>query len=402
MLSWILGQSESTSEIDRTPLGKVADTKIKIAKLLSRVWSESDIKVALGSMTENNLLCVDEGNRSDAFVRLVSGLHRIRLPIIPKLIVPQVLAQVTPQTNTPVTPQVTIQVSEGGTLVTPQVTIQVSEGGKPSVCVNMGGTLLRKRSALVTPQFTRVISSDPKYRQRVINRLDNLGLHGEEFCDKMEEYKCKSAGSFPTQCLNDEYYDDSDIDIFVSYQWDVKTNFLPPYCEFEQWLYRKYNIKSSPHEYHIRGVLRSRKYQITPKACVNIILVNDTCLDRFILTTCDFSFCQTIFDGRVVKYCQQTLQKIGYIVNRDGFKTKREYHLTEDEYEAKYRNRNMSSERVQQEAKFDRTRIIYDPAKRLASRMDKYKIRGFQIVPHPEGLHPFNTYKELYNGGCIW
>ena len=57
---------------------------------------------------------------------------------------------------------------------------------------------------------------EENYRQIFVDRLNQLGIDGESFCHELMMHKCIMAGSFPLQCLLGEYYENSDIDVFIS------------------------------------------------------------------------------------------------------------------------------------------------------------------------------------------
>src|SRR5690348_6312076 len=116
------------------------------------------------------------------------------------------------------------------------------------------------------------------HRQVIIQRLNALGLEGELFCEKLAEHKCLMAGSFPLQCLLNECYPESDIDVFVSVpakpdDEDKRLRHGFQFHEFEQWLYDEYHIKAEAGLYYIKDVLCSRKYQMK-NVCLNVTRVN--------------------------------------------------------------------------------------------------------------------------------
>ncbi len=240
-------------------------------------------------------------------------------------------------------------------------------------------------------------------RQVVINRLISMGLAGELFLTKMVEAKGLMAGSFPLQCVLDESFDGSDIDIFFSVPAkeildDHKMDKRKQFNEFETWLYQTYGTKSRSHTYYIRNVLTSRKYQITPKVCINIVKVNRSDLKEFVKTTFDFSFCQTTFDGQNLEYpCPElTLNKVGFMANYDALKPKKGHHMTQKQFDLKhakssYHTRNSDSCKechcpgVNSYVMLDMHNIYPDPVERLKTRRLKYESRGFKIITNPGG-----------------
>ena len=59
-------------------------------------------------------------------------------------------------------------------------------------------------------------------KHRIISRLNEIGLPGEKWCQKMKEYGLVMAGSFPLQCLLDEMYKDSNINIYYQFPKDYQ------------------------------------------------------------------------------------------------------------------------------------------------------------------------------------
>jgi hypothetical protein len=279
-----------------------------------------------------------------------------------------------------------------------------------------GFTILRPEEGLtraITPieamsldyklRTQKLITSD---RQVVINRLTKLGLAGQEFINQMVKSKGLMAGSFPLQCVLGESFKDSDIDIFITETDEDKATRLKKgttsYTEFDSWLYTTYGAKSRSHTYYIKNVLTSKKYQITPNVCINVVKVNRSDMKEFVKTTFDFSFCQTTFDGEKLDYpCPElTLNKIGFLATYDALKPKQGHHITQKQFDAQEKSRekyypkkeadpcvqcgydNKSQDPMRM---LEMHKIYPDHVQRLKTRKDKYESRGFQIIPHPEG-----------------
>ena len=123
-------------------------------------------------------------------------------------------------------------------------------------------------------------------RLLMVNRLNQLGIDGFEFCKKIQEYDCLMAGSFPLQCLLGEFYDDSDIDIFIKRKTITKKleDWSSSYHEFEIWLFESYGVKSMPETYAIRDIISSRKTQVTKLGLVNVILVDTENLEKRLIS----------------------------------------------------------------------------------------------------------------------
>jgi hypothetical protein len=206
--------------------------------------------------------------------------------------------------------------------------------------------------------------------EKIQKRLTERGLNGPEFCQKLVEYQCLMAGSFPLQCLLNESYEDSDIDIFTK-KPPMNQYGFNDYCLFEKWIHETYGIGHKCGVYIMHDVICSRKYQINQKTCVNIVLVDTDDLDHFVVNTFDLSFCQTRFDGQKLTFSELDTNKVGYIANRDGLKKRRHHHISEEVYF------------------FHKTRWANDPAKLnliypdpdviLKRRLEKYRQRGFTI-----------------------
>lgn len=235
--------------------------------------------------------------------------------------------------------------------------------------------------------------SSHNYVPIIKNRLDKFGLDGTEFCQKLIECKCVIAGSFTLQCLLDETYEESDIDIFVPYDRKSYSNPNTYRCQFEKWIHKEYNINSKPEIYCMRDVIASKKYQINHKTCINIILVDTNDVEEYIKNDFDLSFCQTIFDGKEMKYWDMTLHKVGFISNTRQQKVKNGYHLTQIEAQTELDRLDQrfhpihSNISLEDEKNFIKSRIYVDPIEELQQRMEKYKSRGFTILnPHDSKL----------------
>ncbi len=219
-----------------------------------------------------------------------------------------------------------------------------------------------------------------KNKLLMANNLNKLGIDGIEFCNKIKQYGCLMAGSYPLQCLLGESYPDSDIDIFIkenSENVDIDNKY---YYDFETWLYEKYPVKSESTTYVIRDVIRSRKTQITKLGLVNIVIVSTENLHQYINDNFDLSFCQTTFDGDNFKYNELTLKKIGYRTNQDTIKA---FHCQQIANSYQYSGSN----RV--------TDIDIDIEQRLNQRLNKYQNRGFIITPNPLIIHEMNKEELL-------
>lgn len=148
---------------------------------------------------------------------------------------------------------------------------------------------------------------------KIVKRLDDLGLKGKQFCEKLYETNTIMAGSFPLQCLLGENYGDSDIDLYCHMPlYDI----YPP---FGQWLYNNFKLKHHPScinwaSYNfIPGLIKYYSYS-SQNITIQIMIVNDNISPcQFVNTWFDLSFCEVIFDGKFLKYEDRVLNKLGSI-----------------------------------------------------------------------------------------
>lgn len=254
------------------------------------------------------------------------------------------------------------------------------------------------------------------YKPIIINRLNELGIHGEEFCDKLNEHKCLMAGSFPLQCLLGDKYEKSDIDVFIALDPQISddtiNHFPKNQQKFSTWLSHEYKVRCRPVNYTMKNIVSSKKFHINKKACVNIVLVDTIDLHKFILTDFDYTFCQTIFDGQKLQFWPMTIHKIGFLSQNTTFKEKQPYHLTT--YEASLKIKKIDSsykyhqtQNIEHDTSYDPNidnntdndqntnhntdnnlqqinRIIatiyIDPKQYAQQRKEKYQSRGFIIL----------------------
>ena len=102
----------------------------------------------------------------------------------------------------------------------------------------------------------------------IINRLNNFGIAGQEFCDKLYETKTIMAGSFPLQCVLKEIYDDSaDIDLYCH------AELFESLLTFGNWFYHKYNTKTN----------NKRKYFIARPSITYVRNVSQAYLLRIVI-----------------------------------------------------------------------------------------------------------------------
>lgn len=77
-------------------------------------------------------------------------------------------------------------------------------------------------------------------------RLEKYGLNADEFCQQLKKYNCIITGSFPLQCILEEEWKNSDIDIFG---WYEDYDFIDEVKILHQYTNEKYpsTYDKSPH-----------------------------------------------------------------------------------------------------------------------------------------------------------
>lgn len=225
-------------------------------------------------------------------------------------------------------------------------------------------------------------------RENVMQRMHEMGIDEGPFCQKLVETRCIIAGSFPLQCLLDETYENSDIDVYASVDAENGIYDMRLLHPFEKWLYKTYKEKHNPSYYIMNDVICSRKYQITEKACINVILVQQGDLEKFVLSDFDLSFCMTIFDGYDLKYDHLTLKKVGYVVNNQKKDFNAHHHKVSKDFDLSKLEGDIYGESVKNHPnpsrKRDRICCVYpDYEAWLNRRLEKYRSRGFTIINAP-------------------
>lgn len=222
------------------------------------------------------------------------------------------------------------------------------------------------------------------YNYDIFTRLSKLNIDVHNFIKFMKEDGGIIAGSFPLQCILNEEYENSDIDVFIQVNESVFNQF-GFFTKLQTYLYSKgYDCKSC--NYIIDGILKSFKY-INGNVNINIVLINCNVVD-FINNTFDLSFCQTHFDGDYTYYEKYTLYKKGYIEN-DRFNFKENKH-----------NLRRKDLKVEEDSSPSTIPSYYphnpqEYIKKLYEyRKDKYEKRGFEICQKYElELQLFSQFK---------
>lgn len=149
--------------------------------------------------------------------------------------------------------------------------------------------------------------------KRLVNRLDNLGLKGEEFIQQLYNNKTLMSGSFLLGSILDEQYDRCDIDLYCNLPLYDK------YPSFGQWisknlkLFCKPSIEKSAVYNEITHVMKSVTYLCNGITIQIMIISDDVNPKQLIMDYFDLSFCKVTFDGISLTYNNEVFNKIGHI-----------------------------------------------------------------------------------------
>lgn len=148
---------------------------------------------------------------------------------------------------------------------------------------------------------------------KIIDKLDKLGINGREFCQKLYDTETVMSGSFILQCIHDEIYYQSDIDLFCKMPlYDKHPPFGNYICNN---LKLKLNpfIEKDPMYNNIQHVINTFVY-FHENIIIQIMIVSDDIdVKKLIVDYFDLSFCKIIYDGNKLTYDQSSIDKIGYI-----------------------------------------------------------------------------------------
>ena len=125
-----------------------------------------------------------------------------------------------------------------------------------------------------------------------------LGDNVLEFKQLIKTYNAVISGSFITQCVIDEYWENSDIDIFI-----LSTRKGLDYKDFEKFLCGKMNFSKTPydpfylHNYTaIKEICTMVSYEINHYSFhIMWVSLKDRDLIKFLWTMCDFDICRNIY-----------------------------------------------------------------------------------------------------------
>lgn len=147
------------------------------------------------------------------------------------------------------------------------------------------------------------------------SRIDAMGLYSIGVKRLLKKCNGVIAGSFPLQCVLRETYADSDIDFFfpVRARREVE-KWFQKYCAGQKLgdpvgNYPKGTDTGNP--YYPMNQIHSVYKFLYKKACVNIIFVNTNDIPQYVQSSFDMSFCKTMYDGRRIRFSDNTLKKVG-------------------------------------------------------------------------------------------
>lgn len=150
------------------------------------------------------------------------------------------------------------------------------------------------------------------------SRIDAAGLYSKGIKRLLQKNQGVIAGSFPLQCVLRETYSDSDIDFFFPSRARREVEkWFQKYCAGQKLgdpvgNYPKDHITQRPgSQYYNMNQIHSVYKFMYKRACVNIIFVNTNNVPAYVEDSFDLSFCKTMYDGRCLRFSDDTLNKIG-------------------------------------------------------------------------------------------
>lgn len=160
---------------------------------------------------------------------------------------------------------------------------------------------------------------------KVIIQLQKLGLNAETLRSALRLTNGIIAGSFPVQCLLDETFPDSDIDIFVNIEYRRLYYNL---FDKEYGIMLTYKLKyDEPDNEQYSGLSKIKQVLnfVCRDAHINLIFLSDKNPVDYVNNSFDLSFCKTYYDGDKLHFEKETLAKIGHICPVERHSN--EYHL---------------------------------------------------------------------------
>lgn len=272
--------------------------------------------------------------------------------------------------------------------------------------------------------ITDTVAHDAGVSQ-IKQRLTELGIDAEDFCQKLWDTKCVMAGSFPLQCVLGEKWDESDIDIFginenlddedvnrlcdyANYKYfkDDEINkhsfAKPTYSphDFEKYLWLKYvpyfssNIDRKAgvrgpiaNNYTYLGIEYIRNYKF-PNIDIQFIECDPTVHTKSdkALDTFDLDFCKISFDGKCItsnqKWYEIPLKKGVWISNHVSIQQINRDLFCKECCTADFLDMGDTISDKQYE-RYSNT-IAYYYRVLQKKRLAKYEARGFSVVNLPD------------------
>lgn len=187
------------------------------------------------------------------------------------------------------------------------------------------------------------------FKPIVINKLGKIIDNADEFCNKLHQYKCIMSGSFILSCLYDEDYF-NDVDLFDKEIAQSFENNASHRNGFSEYLYKngKYPYEFKPYEeaYVIRN------FNFCGTKIQHICSLIDPV--KYIDLTFDMDICKSYFDGEKL-----------YVKSWDKLFNRKDY-IKPNGLLMQYYSKNVHVENL------------------CRDRIEKYRLRGFDIQYHPE------------------
>lgn len=182
--------------------------------------------------------------------------------------------------------------------------------------------------------ITKFIQSD-EYLSKTLEFLDKLDIDGSKIVEIITNNNAIIAGSCPLQILLGETYENSDIDIFVKINVlsgidlksqpifkDIDENFTVGEIKYKNNKKINYETRDINHEtnkinyetsdinYETNKVHSTAYVSINDKVILNFVFTKNDPVE-FVVKKFDMSQCQTFFDGKIMYFHEETLEKKG-------------------------------------------------------------------------------------------
>jgi hypothetical protein len=221
--------------------------------------------------------------------------------------------------------------------------------------------------------------STNSYNKKIQQKLNLLNLDGLD--DKLRQYSAEISGSFIPQIILDEYYEDSDIDIYI-YGQNIFKNRLPD-SPFDRWIVSELGGVYFPSRNYLDVI--SYKY-ICPNVILNIIHVKKENIKQYIYSTSDIDICTSTYDGHTLTYHPNILKRKAnsintHIIEKVNYKIEKETLCKEinlcQKTSVAYFN-HLCSKRAMRIEKYKRRRFIF-PQKSEFEDYDKISTENTRL-----------------------